>query len=185
MKYELPLYDTFPNFYLASIEAPVFSTQLSAVSAEAGTPLELTATINRFAEPVESTWQKDNKPVDTKAKGVRAACEKGQCTLKIDSCSLADAGEYTVTVKNQTGVDISSAKIAITGYFIIIKIYLLFKAMIVFHNANESVNFNFYNCQFANYQLRNLTLHEKRIPAKSVSMKKARKIRNFIHVRTP
>ena len=100
------------NFYLAVIEAPVFSTPLKEVTAEAGKPLELPARLIPFTEPVETVWQKDNKPVEKHAKSTRS---NGVCTLKIDFCSLADAGEYAVTVKNSAGTVTSSAKIIING----------------------------------------------------------------------
>ena len=102
------------NFYLAVIEAPVFSTPLKEVIAEAGNPLELPATLIPFTEPVETVWQKDNKPVDTNAK---TSFSDGKCTLKMDSCSLADTGEYAVTVKNSAGTVTSSAKITIKSTF--------------------------------------------------------------------
>ena len=96
---------------------PVFLAALKDATVESGTPLELTVAINAPAEPVEVVWQKDNKPVETKAKGVTASCPKGQCTLKIDPSSLADAGEYSVTVKNPSGSVRSSAKITIVRTF--------------------------------------------------------------------
>ena len=102
------------NFYLAVIEAPVFSTPLKEVTAEAGNPLELPATLIPFTEPVETVWQKDNKLVEKHAKSTRS---NGVCTLKIDFCSLADTGEYAVTVKNSAGTVTSSAKITIKGLF--------------------------------------------------------------------
>ena len=101
--------------FLAAVPAPAFSTPLKDAAVEAGKPLELTAAINPAAEPVEVVWQKDKKPVDTKAKGVTASCTKGQCTLKIDSCSPTDAGEYSVTVNNTSGTVTSSANVTIKG----------------------------------------------------------------------
>ena len=104
-----------PRLYPAAIEAPVFATPLKAGTVESGQPLELAAAINSFAEPVEAAWQKDNKPIDMNTKCITAACENGKCSLKIDSCSLADAGEYSVTLKNPSGSVTSSAKITIKG----------------------------------------------------------------------
>ena len=101
--------------FLAVIEAPAFLAQLKGVPAEAGKTLELTAAINRVCEPVEVIWQKDNKPLDRKAQGITASCQNGQYKLKIDSCSLTDAGLYSVTVKNPLGSATSSAKITIKG----------------------------------------------------------------------
>ena len=106
---------SFSVYDIAAVSAPVFSAQLKEATVEAGKPLELTAAINPAAEPVEAVWQKDKKPVDTKAKGVSTSCVKGQCKLKIDSCSTADAGEYSVTVKNPSGSVTSTAKITIKG----------------------------------------------------------------------
>ena len=80
---------------------------------EIGYEIQLTATVNAAAEPVEAVWQKDSKPLDTKSKGVTAKCKKGKCTLKIDPCSVADDGEYAVTVKNPSGTVSSSANITI------------------------------------------------------------------------
>ena len=82
---------------------------------ETGKTLELTAEINRVAELVEATWQKDNKPIDMNARGITASYQNGQCKLKIDSCSQADAALYSVTVKNPAGSATSSAKIIIKG----------------------------------------------------------------------
>ena len=88
---------------------------LRGVTAEAGKTLELTAEIDRGAELVEATWQKDNKPIDRNARGITASYQNGQCKLRIDSCSLADAGLYSVTVKNPAGSATSWAKIIIKG----------------------------------------------------------------------
>ena len=93
---------------------PVFLAALKDATVESGTPLELTVGINAPAEPVEVVWQKDNKPVETKTK---TSFSDGKCTLKIDSCSLADAGEYAVIVKNSAGTVTSSSKITIKGFF--------------------------------------------------------------------
>ena len=102
------------NFYLAVIEAPVFSTPLKEVTVEAGKPVELKATLIPFTEPVETAWLKNNKPIE---KHARSTSSNGVCTLKIDFCSLADTGEYAVTVKNSAGTVTSLAKITIKGLF--------------------------------------------------------------------
>ena len=106
----------YSNLFTAA--APVFLASLKDATVNAGIQLELSTAINAAAEPIEAAWQKDNKPIDTKAKGVTALCQHSQCTLKIDSCSLADAGEYSVTVKNPSGSVKSSAKITIIGFTI-------------------------------------------------------------------
>ena len=100
-----------------TVQAPILSTPLKETTVEAGKPLELAVAINPEAEPVEVVWQKDKKPVDTKAKGVSTSCAKGQCTLKIDFCSSTDAGDYSVTVKNPSGTVTSTAKITIKGCY--------------------------------------------------------------------
>ena len=108
------------NFFKAGMEAPVFSTPLKEMTVEAGNPLELAASINAFSEPVEVGWQKDNKPVNTNVKGTAASCKKGVCKLLIDSCSLADSGEYSITVKNPFGSVTCSSKITIKGFHFVI-----------------------------------------------------------------
>ena len=108
-------FDTSNDFNLIAAAAPVLLAPLKESIVSAGNLLELIATINAAAEPVEAVWQKDNKPVDTNAKGVTSTCENGRCTLKIDSCWSADAGEYSVTVKNPAGNVTSSAKITVIG----------------------------------------------------------------------
>ena len=101
------------SVYLAAINA-VLSTPLKDVTVEAGKPLQLTAVLNPVASALKLAWQKNNNQIDTKAKGVSASWANGRCTLKIDSCSLADAGEFSVTWKNPRFI-ISSAKIIIKG----------------------------------------------------------------------
>ena len=81
---------------------------------KAGKPLELTATINKFAEPIEAVWQKDNNVVVNAAK---TTYSNGQCMLKIDSCTLVDTGEYSVTVQNPSGSSKSFAKITVIRMF--------------------------------------------------------------------
>ena len=91
---------------------------------EAENPLELAVTINHFAEPFEATWQKDNIALDTRVKGITSWCGIEQCKLKIDCCLPADAGEYSVTVMNPSGFDISSANITINGFLQNIRIII-------------------------------------------------------------
>ena len=97
---------------------PIFLATLKDATINEGMPFELTVDINDSAEPVEAAWEKDSMPIDTKAKGVSASCPKRQCTLKIDYCSAADAGEYSVTVKNPSGSVSSSAKITFIRRFL-------------------------------------------------------------------
>ena len=92
---------------------PIFLATLKDATINEGMPFELTADINATAEPVEAAWEKDNIPVDTKAKGVTS---EGQRKLSIDSCSVADTGEYSVTVKNPSGSARSSAKITVSKW---------------------------------------------------------------------
>ena len=108
--------DNFNDVNLIAAAAPVFMVPLKDATFEAGNALQLTATINAAADPVEAVWLKDNKPIDTNMKGVAASCEKERCTLKIDSCSLTESGEYSVTVKNPAGTVTSSAKITVIGF---------------------------------------------------------------------
>ena len=109
--------DVFNYFKLFTAAPPVFLALLRDTTVEAGKPLELTAAINAAAEPVEAVWQKDKKPVDTKSKGLTASCQNRQCTMKIDSCTLADSGEYSVIVKNPSGSVTCYSKITIKGLF--------------------------------------------------------------------
>ena len=104
------------QFNLFAAAPPVFLATLKDATIHEGMPFELTADINATAEPVEATWEKDEMPVDTKAKGVTASCPKGQRKLSIDSCSVSDAGEYSVTVKNPSGSVRSSAKITVSKW---------------------------------------------------------------------
>ena len=97
------------------MEAPVFTIPLPRIILEAGKPLELAAAINPFNQPFETVWQKDKKAILANAIGITTSFTKGCCTLKIDSCSLTDAGEYSVTVRNQSAFVTASMKITIKG----------------------------------------------------------------------
>ena len=100
-------------FDLFTAAPPVILAPLKDATIVEFKPLELTATINARAEPVNADWQKDNKQVETKAKGITVSSVNGQYTLKIDSCSPAAAGQYSLTVTNQKGSVSSSAKISV------------------------------------------------------------------------
>ena len=108
--------DVLIHFDLFAAAPPVILAPLKDTIVKSGSTLELTAAINATAEPVNAYWQRDNKPVDTKAKGITVSSANGQCTLKIDSCSPAAAGQYSLTVTNPKGSVSSSAKI-IVGTF--------------------------------------------------------------------
>ena len=98
-------------FILAAIEAPAFSASSKGVALQAEKPLQLTPAVNPFTEPVGAI-----KIIDPKEKGIAVSEEKGQCTLKIDFSSMADAGEYTVTLKNPSGSASFSGTITPTGF---------------------------------------------------------------------
>lgn len=108
--------DAFCYFVPFAAATPVLLTPLKDATVEAGKALELTAAINVASGQVEAVWQKDSKPIDTNAKSIRASCHKGHCTLRIDSISPADAGKYSVILKNPSGSVTASSKITVKGF---------------------------------------------------------------------
>ena len=98
--------DSTSNLILASKEAAAVYKQT----------LEMTAEINQIDVHVEAPWEKsqhesNNLPLDTKAKGVG---------VDLYSCSVADAGTCGVTVKNPTGSVMSSAKLNILAFLVLL-----------------------------------------------------------------
>ena len=60
----------------------------------------------------EVTWFKEGKPIKS---GSETTSDGDVFTLKVPKCSILDAGEYTITAKNEGGATFCTVSVTVEG----------------------------------------------------------------------